>query len=339
MCGRIVIARCELDLKKFTKINKNMTNSIYYKESYNQTPGNYLPTIYRTCKNKNIEYNLEAMSWGIKNKKLSYLLFNSRLDSIEIYPFYKDYNRCVIIIEGYYEWDKKDKNKPYFITAKNTENNIIYLAGLYKSEIDEIGFEYKSMTIITTEANKDINFIHDRMPIIFNKHQQAIDYLNGISIKKIMDKNLEMKFFLVGDLVNNLNNISKDNIIPRDEINYNKNGNLLIKNFFKKEIDKNGKEKFVLSKKDENIKINSNLNKNLNKIKILENNKNKNLSDDDKSLISTTVNSEFKSNIKKNYGKSFINYKNITNFKNDKCSKKNDNKINKKILFNFITKK
>ena len=338
MCGRIVIARCELDLKKFTKINKNMTNSIYYKESYNQCPGNYLPAIYKSCKNKEIEYNLEAMSWGIKNKKLQYLVFNSRLDSIEIYPFYKDYNRCVIIIEGYYEWDKKDKNKPYFITAKNTENNIIYLAGLYKSEIDEIGFEYKSMTIITTEANKDINFIHDRMPIIFNKHQQAIDYLNGISIKKIMDKNLEMKFFLVGDLVNNLNNISKDNIIPRNEINYNKNGNLLIKNFFKKEIDKNGKEKFVLSKKNENIKIN--LNKNLNNLKILENKKKKNFSDDDKSLKSTTDNSDFKINIKKNYGKSFINYKNISNYKQKNINQeKNDNKINKKILFNFLNKK
>jgi len=82
MCGRIVIAHCAPNLKKITKINKDMINSIYYKESYNQSPGQYLPSMYKTYNNKKLEYNLEAMQWGIKNKKLSNLLFNSRLDSI-----------------------------------------------------------------------------------------------------------------------------------------------------------------------------------------------------------------------------------------------------------------
>ena len=48
MCGRVVIARCSKDLIKIAKLknNKDMKNNIYYHESYNISPGQYLPCIY-----------------------------------------------------------------------------------------------------------------------------------------------------------------------------------------------------------------------------------------------------------------------------------------------------
>ena len=54
MCGRVVIARCAKDLSKIAKLknNKDMKNNVYYHESYNISPGQYLPCIYMT-KNKN----------------------------------------------------------------------------------------------------------------------------------------------------------------------------------------------------------------------------------------------------------------------------------------------
>ena len=346
MCGRVVIARCSKDLSKIAKLknNKDMKNNAYYHESYNISPGQYLPCIYMNKENnnkineKNVEdeINLEAMKWGIYLEKLEHLLFNSRSETINIYPMYKNYKRCIIIIEGYYEWENKDK--PYYISSLEKYENIIFLPGLYNEEIDNEGFSYKSVSIITMNANKEIDFIHERMPVIFNKYEQVLDYLNGKELSKIVDKDIKMKFYLVGDLVNKLSNINKDNIIPKEEIKYNKNGNLLIKNFLSEG------EKLILKKNENLIKANK---KNLNKINELESIKEKNRKDDDNiSQVSTTiVSSNLNSNLKINSRKvknKFRKREKIFPSLSNRKEKKNKEKFinqNQKRIDNFINKK
>ena len=46
-----------------------------------------------------------------------------------------------------------------------------------------------------------------------------------------MKTKTDLTFYPVGDLVNKLSNYGKDNIIHKDEIKYNKNKNLKIKQF------------------------------------------------------------------------------------------------------------
>ena len=346
MCGRVVIARCSKDLIKIAKLknNKDMKNNIYYHESYNISPGQYLPCIYMNKENNNKskeknlenEINLEAMKWGIYLEKYDHILFNSRIETINIYPMYKNYKRCIIIIEGYYEWE--NKNKPYYISTIEKYDNIIFLPGLYNEEIDNEGFSYKSVSIITMNANKEIDFIHERMPVIFNKYEQVLDYLNGKELFKIVDKDIKMKFYLVGDLVNKLSNISKDNIIPKEDIKYNKNGNLLIKNF----LSNDKGEKLILKKNENLIKDNK---KKLNKINELDNIKEKNIKDDDNiSEISTTIiNSNITTNminktpkIKKNRKREKI-FPSLSNSKEKKKEKSIDKKQKK--IDNFLNKK
>ena len=71
------------------------------------------------------------------------------------------------------------------------------------------------------------------MPLIFKNFEEAEKFLKGGNIDNFINetKKIEMKFYEVGDLVNNLKNNTKDNILPKDEIKYNKNGNLLINIF------------------------------------------------------------------------------------------------------------
>ncbi len=350
MCGRVVIARCAKDLSKIAKLknNKDMKNNVYYHESYNISPGQYLPCIYMTKNNNNNnktndknlenEINLEAMKWGIYLEKMDHILFNSRSETINIYPMYKNYKRCIIIIEGYYEWE--NKNKPYYISALEKYENIIFLPGLYNEEIDNEGFSYKSVSIITMNANKEIDFIHERMPVIFNKYEQVLDYLNGKELSIIIDKDIKMKFYLVGDLVNKLSNVSKDNIIPIEDIKYNKNGNLLIKNFLNEEKG----EKLILKKNENLIKENK---KYLNKINQLEDLKEKNKKNDDNisqvstTIISSTLNSNLKiksPKFKKKFRKSEKIFPSLNNSKEKKSKQKLIDK-NQKRLDNFINKK
>ena len=251
MCGRIVVSRYGADLSQMRNYaNQIMRNLASFKASYNIAPGGQIPGVYKQNKtneknstNSNSDLTLESMKWGIDTGRLDTLLFNSRSDTINIYPFYKKYKRCIIIIDGYYEWKKLNKGgnkiyrQPYFITLKEKdENNLIYLAGLYNDEIDEDGFEYKSASIITCNANNQIEDIHERMPLILQNFSEAEKYLNGCDLNYFVKKTKELKleFWQIGDLVNDFKNISKDNILPLDQIKYNKKGNLLINHFFNK---------------------------------------------------------------------------------------------------------
>ena len=307
MCGRLVISRYGANLSQMRNYaNQIMNNLNSFRAGYNIAPGDYIPGIFLqenqsnqpsdTISNgnnknsisskkikelpKNTNFNekekiprsnlyLESMKWGINTGRDNILLFNSRSDTINLFPFYKKYKRCIIIIEGYYEWKKtiKSNNKiyrqPYYISLKQKDkNDLIYLGGLYSEEIDEDGFEYKSASLITCNANKQIELIHERMPLIFKNFEEAEKFLKGGNIDNFINetKKIEMKFYEVGDLVNNLKNNTKDNIIPKDEIKYNKNGNLLINIFFNKsnsEIDLNSnvKKNYTENKKNE-LKIN-----------------------------------------------------------------------------------
>jgi putative SOS response-associated peptidase YedK len=76
--------------------------------------------------------------------------------------------------DRYYEWQKKGKDKiPYF--AKHKDDKLMLFAGLYdcvvlEGEKDPLW----TFTIVTTMANSDFDWLHDRQPVILTS-QQAID--------------------------------------------------------------------------------------------------------------------------------------------------------------------
>lgn len=247
-----------------------MRNGINYHESYNCSPGQYIPGMYY-CKG---EIVLEAMKWGATVNTLNNVVFNSRSDTINKYSFYKQFNRCVIIIDGYFEWKEK---QPYYITIDNdVTDKVCFLAGIYINQIDKDGFEYKEVSVITKDAMKEISFIHHRMPVILSSLDEANKYLDeSISVEDIFkdyDTKIKLKYYEVGDLVNKLSNVGKDNIIPKKDIGYNKNKNLFIDSFISEGVIEQKKAivpKINLKKIDQ-FKLVSNKKDNDNKTEISE---------------------------------------------------------------------
>ena len=365
MCGRIVVSRYGADLTQMRNYaNQIMRNLASFRASYNIAPGGSIPGIYKQNreqeKNKNTETPIsntnndliiESMKWGIDTGRIDSLLFNSRSDTINLYPFYKKYKRCIIIIDGYYEWKKitKGGNKlyrqPYFISLKEKdENNLIYLAGLYTDEIDEDGFEYKSASIITCNANKQIDDIHDRMPLIFKNFSEAEKYLNNYNLSYFVKQtcDLNMEFYEVGDLVNDFKNISKDNILPLSQIKYNKKGNLLINHFF----NKSNSELALTSVKKNNQLENKKKEMKINKIDEINKRSNsfqkasKKYNDDISEISTITGITNNETNNKKNKNGDFLFKKGLIKPKNikDKKDSKNNKVQNKQINFmkNFL---
>lgn len=143
MCGRVVVAMDSETLIRISKA-KTMNNSLRHRQSYNMTPGRYIPGVYRNnknCSNEEKSEELECMKWGIKNKD-EIPIINARSENVSVYQIYKNMKRCVIIINGYYEWKTiisqsgEESSQPYYIHNKNED--YLTLGGLYREAADEV---------------------------------------------------------------------------------------------------------------------------------------------------------------------------------------------------------
>ncbi|KAF2874419.1 hypothetical protein BDV95DRAFT_487767 [Massariosphaeria phaeospora] len=119
----------------------------------------------------------------------------------------KKKKRCIVVAQGFYEWLKKNNGKekiPHF--TKRKDGQLMCFAGLWdcvqyegehfrpcsahndstfpcpvfhrlgltdrrRPDSDEQLYTY---TIITTDSNKQLNFLHDRMPVILENGSEAI---------------------------------------------------------------------------------------------------------------------------------------------------------------------
>ena len=88
--------------------------------------------------------------------------------------------RCIVPLTGFYEAQEVGKEKvPYFIHLR--DEPIFSVAGLYEHWSDNsTGVEYKTFTMVTTEANELMAEIHNtkkRMPIILTRENEK-NWLN-----------------------------------------------------------------------------------------------------------------------------------------------------------------
>jgi hypothetical protein len=88
----------------------------------------------------------------------------------------KQKKRCIVVAQGFYEWLKKNGGKgkiPHFIKRK--DGKLMCMAGLWDC-VQYEGSDEKlySYTIITTDSNKQLNFLHDRMPVILENGSEDL---------------------------------------------------------------------------------------------------------------------------------------------------------------------
>jgi len=106
-------------------------------------------------------------------KEKTAVAINARAETLAEKPSFREpfrHKRCIIPVNGFYEWKKEDGHKvPYWIypSKNNKEGNFFALAGIWDEWKDrETGEITTSSAIITTEPNELMRPIHDRMPVI-----------------------------------------------------------------------------------------------------------------------------------------------------------------------------
>ena len=150
----------------------------------------------------------------------------------------KKKKRCIVIAQGFYEWLKKNNGKekiPHF--TKRKDGQLMCLAGLWDC-VQYEGSDEKiyTYTIITTDSNRQLSFLHDRMPVIL---ENGSDELRTWLDPKRHEWSKELQFLLkpfqgelecypVDQAVGKVGNNSPSFIIPVASTENKKN----IANFF-----------------------------------------------------------------------------------------------------------
>lgn len=118
--------------------------------------------------------------WGLiprwaKDPKIGYKMINARSETLTEKPaFRKPFlnGRCLVPATGFFEWQKQNDRKiPYRVTVNDQE--IFAFAGLTDQWQDDKGERHRTFSIITTEPNSVLLPIHQRMPVILDRDQEA----------------------------------------------------------------------------------------------------------------------------------------------------------------------
>lgn len=96
-------------------------------------------------------------------------LINARGETVLEKPSFRNAmkrRRCLIPADGFYEWkgDVPGRKQPYFL--HRSDDGLFAFAGLWESWMGSDGSELESAAIITTEPNREVAAIHDRMPVV-----------------------------------------------------------------------------------------------------------------------------------------------------------------------------
>jgi putative SOS response-associated peptidase YedK len=235
MCGRFVSASSpERIAEYFGAAFEGETLG----ENYNVAPTN---DIYAVVAGPDGKPRLEVFHWGLipvwaKDIKVGYKMINARSETLTSKPAYKGVfkkSRCIIPMDGFYEWKAgapggpvtksgKPAKQPMYINRLDGEP--LAVAGLWSAWRDPAGDPaadwLHSATVVTTSANGTMSPIHDRMPVILpqsawdawlDPENQDLESLSGLLLPA-SDSLLTVR--AVSTEVNNVRNKSPELIEP-----------------------------------------------------------------------------------------------------------------------------
>lgn len=136
-------------------------------------------------------YHFGLVPWTAKDAKGGFKNVNARnnnlLSSPQWRPLMEKHKRCLVLADGFYEWEKSGTEKlPWRFTVP--ERGVFAFAGLYSTWVNPSTKEfYHSFSIITTEPNALLEPFHDRMPVILDKHQEKLWLSADIPVKDLVE--------------------------------------------------------------------------------------------------------------------------------------------------------
>ena len=224
-----------------------------YKPSPNIGPKTFTPVLVSpqqfdkdVTSDENDDRMLCEMRWGLipswhkgEEDSFKFNMINCRAETLLQKASFKGPlergQRCVVLAEGYYEWQtaKTGKKQPYFLQFKcessgNCEEEegkqedirqdrpLLKMAALYDKWYSPDSKEpLYTYTIITVSASDNLSWIHERMPAILETEDDVCQWLEQDDIPastafQLLKSVTCLSWFPVSTLVNSIKNKSPD---------------------------------------------------------------------------------------------------------------------------------
>ncbi|MBD1831417.1 SOS response-associated peptidase [Cyanobacteria bacterium FACHB-472] len=167
MCGRFSQSKSAETIAQVFQVN----NVPPLTPRYNIAPTQQIQTILQNAEQSEREFKM--LHWGLipswaKDSKMGARMINARAETVTEKPSFRaafKQRRCLILADGFYEWQQQEKNKQPFYFRMNDEHPFAF-AGLWEHWKSGDGEVIDSCTILTTEPNDLMRPVHNRMPVI-----------------------------------------------------------------------------------------------------------------------------------------------------------------------------
>jgi putative SOS response-associated peptidase YedK len=174
MCGRFVRKG---EPKKIAEFLGVKDGEEHWTESFNVAPNTTVPVV---VADQSGLHMIPAV-WGFTSSMPGRgPLFNARGETVHQLPTFKESfrsRRCLVPASGFYEWRPKDRQPFYF---ERRDGNPMAFAGIWESGPSG----HIHATVITTTPNREMEEIHDRMPLIL----ESDGWNNWLTEKPLLDE-------------------------------------------------------------------------------------------------------------------------------------------------------
>ena len=144
--------------------------------------------------------------WGIPlvGSGVSRFATNARFETLDAKPLFRDFTRCALLADGWYEWQRIGSRKqPWY---HHHGGDLFYMAGVYQPGI--------GCAIVTQGAAEPLADIHHRQPVLLD--EQCLDaWLSGTHSFEALPT-LEISFHPVSSRVGNVRYDDSELIAPVD---------------------------------------------------------------------------------------------------------------------------
>jgi putative SOS response-associated peptidase YedK len=162
---------------------------------------------------------LQHLIWGLvpywsRDIKSGARLINARRESIASKPSFRipvRQKRCLVLADSFYEWRRSGGQKvPYRIQPIN--KGILVMAGIW-DEWHDANKRLRTFSIITTDPNKEMSDIHNRMPVLLLNSEDQQAWLSDQPLENTLDMlqtppDGVLEYYRVSQMVNAVRNNS-----------------------------------------------------------------------------------------------------------------------------------
>jgi len=171
MCGRYTIAAAAKALE--ARFQAYVPPGLLA-PSYNAAPAQGLPTILHAN-----PYVITVSAWGFRPEWADWRdvtpVINARAETVATKPYFRQAfrtKRCLVLADGFYEWQRTGKGKVPYRIALQTDEPFAF-AGIWSLGRDGQGRPWSTFAILTTDANRLVAQVHNRMPVILHPEGEA----------------------------------------------------------------------------------------------------------------------------------------------------------------------